>query len=138
MKVKHTHFLFCVDSPDTLAHLFWDCRSTQTFWNNASQWMSENLALTNITPFSPALCHGLIDNISSLIARHYIYIYIFSNYEIPFLSYKYALSYTPPWKLKNRLLSTKITQPPLGRNELLHYGLLDTLTQSPSEKKSLI
>ena len=50
--------------------------------------MSENLALTNITPFSPALCLGLIDNISSLIARHYIYIYIFSNYEIPFLSYK--------------------------------------------------
>ena len=71
---------FCADSPETL---FWDCRSTQTFWNNVSQWNSENLDLTNLTPFSPALCLGLIDSISHLflhhfllIARHYIYIYI--------------------------------------------------------------
>ena len=73
---------FCADSPETLTHLFWHCRSTQTFWNNVSQWTSEELDLTNlnITPFSPALCLGLIDNISNLllhhfllIARHYIY-----------------------------------------------------------------
>ena len=58
------------------------CISTQTFWTNVSQWTSEELDLTNlnITPFSPALCLGLIDNISNLllhhfllIARHYIY-----------------------------------------------------------------
>ena len=69
-------------SPETLTHLFWHCRSTQTFWNNVSQWTSEELDLTNlnITPFSPALCLGIIDNISNLllhhfllIARHYIY-----------------------------------------------------------------
>ena len=75
---------FCAGSPETLTHLFWHCRSTQTFWNNVSQWTSEELDLTNlnITPFSPALCLGLIDNISNLllhhfllIARHYIYIY---------------------------------------------------------------
>ena len=72
---------FCADSPETL---FWDCRSTQTFWNNVSQWISENLDLTNLTPFSPALCLGLIDSISHLflhhfllIARHTIYIYIY-------------------------------------------------------------
>ena len=52
------------------------------FWNNVSQWTSENPDLTNliITPFSPAVCLGLIDNISNLllhhfllIAKHYIY-----------------------------------------------------------------
>ena len=73
---------FCAGSPETLTHLFWHCRSTQTFWNNVSQWTSEELDLTNlnITPFSPALCLGIIDNISNLllhhfllIARHYIY-----------------------------------------------------------------
>ena len=89
MKVKHTHFLFCADSPDTLAHLFWDCTSTQTFWNNVSQCMSENLDLANITPFLLAICLGLIDNISSLllhhfllIARHYIHISIYKITEI--------------------------------------------------------
>ena len=68
---------FCADSPETL---FWDCRSTQTFRNNVLQWTSENLDLSNLTPFSPALCLGLIDSISNLllhhfllIARHYIY-----------------------------------------------------------------
>ena len=69
-------------SPETLTHLFWHCRSSQTFWNNVSQWTSEEHDLTNlnITPFSPALCLGLIDNISNLllhnfllIDRHYIY-----------------------------------------------------------------
>ena len=73
---------FFTGSPETLTHLFWDCRSTQTFWNNLSQWNSENRDLTNlnITLFSLALCLGLIENISSLllhyfllIARHYIY-----------------------------------------------------------------
>ena len=69
-------------SPETLTHLFWHCRSTHTFWNNVSQWTSEKLDLTNlnITPFSPALCLGLIDYIFNLllhhfllVARHYIY-----------------------------------------------------------------
>ena len=73
---------FCAGSPETLTHLFWHCRSTQTLWNNVSQRTSELLDLTNlnITPFSPALCLGIIDNISNLllhhfllIARHYIY-----------------------------------------------------------------
>ena len=67
MKVKHTHVRFCADSPDTLTHLFWDCRSTQTFWNSVSQWMSENPDLTNITLFLQALCLGLIDNQCALI-----------------------------------------------------------------------
>ena len=71
---------FCVVSQETFTHLFWHCRSTQTFWNNFSQWTSKELYLTNlnITPF--CLCLGLIDNISNLllhhfllIARHYIY-----------------------------------------------------------------
>ena len=31
---KETHpCSFCADSPETLTHLFWDCRLTQTFWN---------------------------------------------------------------------------------------------------------
>ena len=73
---------FCAGSPETLTHLFWHCRSTQTFWDNVSQWTSEELDLTNlnIPPFSPALCLGIIDNITNLllhhfllIARHYIY-----------------------------------------------------------------
>ena len=73
---------FCAGSPETLTHLFWHYRSTQTFWYNVSQWTSEELDLTNlnITPFSPALCLGIIDNITNLllhhfllIARHYIY-----------------------------------------------------------------
>ena len=38
--------LFWADSTETLMHLFGDCRSTQTFWNNVSQWTSENLDLT--------------------------------------------------------------------------------------------
>ena len=76
------NFWICAGSPETLTRLFWHCRSTQTFWNNVSQWTSEELDLTNlnITPFSPALCLGIIDNISNLllhhfllIARHYIY-----------------------------------------------------------------
>ena len=104
MKVKHTHFLFCADSPDTLAHLFWDCRSTQTSWNNASQWMSQTLDVANITPFSPALCLGLIDNISSLIARLFICKLRNTLPELQMCTQLYA-----PWKLKNRLLSTKIT-----------------------------
>ena len=59
---------FCAGSPETLTHLIWHCRSTQTCWNNVSQWTSKNLDLTNlnITYFLPALCLGLIDNISWL------------------------------------------------------------------------
>ena len=38
-------------------HLFWNFKSTQTFWNNVSQWTCENLDLTNIlltpTPLPP-------------------------------------------------------------------------------------
>ena len=93
-------------------HLFWHCRSTQTFWNNVSQWTSEELDLTNlnITPFSPALCLGLIDNIFNLllhhfllIARHYIYI-IVANYEILFLWYQCTVSWSyTPWKLRNSI-----------------------------------
>ena len=67
---------FCAASPKTLTHLFWHCRSSQTFWNNVSQWTSEELHLTNfnITPFSPALCLGLIDNISNLLLHHFLLI----------------------------------------------------------------
>ena len=67
---------FCAGYPETLTHLFWHCRSTQTFWNNVSQWTSEELDLTNlnITPFSPALCLGLIDNISNLLLHHFLLI----------------------------------------------------------------
>ena len=68
---------FCADSPKKL---FWDCRSSQTFWNNVPEWTHENLDRTGLTPFSPALCLGLINSISNLllhhfllIARHYIY-----------------------------------------------------------------
>ena len=63
LKRKTDSCSFCAGSPETLTHLFWHCRSTQTFWNNVSQWTSEELDLTNlnITPFSPALCLGLID-----------------------------------------------------------------------------
>ena len=93
---------FCAGSPETLTHLFWHCRSTQTFWNNVSQWTSEELDLTNlnITPFSPALCLGLIDNISNLLLHHFLLlatslldiIYVVANYEILFLWYKCTLS----------------------------------------------
>ena len=62
---------FCADSPETL---FWDCRSTQTFWNNVSHWTYENRDLTNLTPFSPALCLGLIDSISNLLLHHFLLI----------------------------------------------------------------
>ena len=50
--------------------------STQSFWNNVSQWTSENLDLTNITPFSlsVALCLGCIDNISNLLLHHFLLI----------------------------------------------------------------
>ena len=67
---------FCAGSPETLTHLFWHCRSTQTFWNNVSQWTSENLDLTNlnITPSSPALCLGLIDNITNLLLHYFLLI----------------------------------------------------------------
>ena len=73
---------FYAGSPETLRHRFWHCRSTQTFWNNVSQWTSENLDLTNLifTPITQGLCLGLIDNISNrllhhflLIPRHYTY-----------------------------------------------------------------
>ena len=90
---------FFAGSPETLTHLFWHCRSTQTFWNNVSQWTSEELDSTNlkITLFSPALCLGLIDNISNLLLHHFLliarhYIYIVANYEILFLWYKCTLS----------------------------------------------
>ena len=89
---------FCAGSPETLTHLFWYCRSTQTFWNNVSQWTFEELDLTNlnITPFSPALCLGLIDNVSNLLLHHFLLIArhycIVANYETLFLWYKCTLS----------------------------------------------
>ena len=74
---------FGVGSPETLTYLFRHCRSSQTFWNNVSQWTSEELDLTNlnITTFSPALCLGLIDDISNLLLRHFLLVarhYIYS------------------------------------------------------------
>ena len=70
---------FCVDDTETLTHLFWNCKFSQIFWKNISQWIIENLDLTNFS-FSPALCLDLVDRISNLllhhfllIARHYIY-----------------------------------------------------------------
>ena len=47
---------FSAGSPETLTHLFWHCRSLQTFWNSVSLWTSENLHLTNLnitTPLPP-------------------------------------------------------------------------------------
>ena len=80
---KETHSCsFCAGSPETLTHLFGIVDQLRMFWYNVSQWTSENPDLTNliITPFSPALCLGLIDKISNLllhhfllIAKHYIY-----------------------------------------------------------------
>lgn len=88
-RVATNDFLLKIGKKETDSCSFCDCSpetriffGTQTFWNNVSQWTSEELDLTilNITPFSPALCLGLIDNISNLllhqfllIARHYIY-----------------------------------------------------------------
>ena len=83
--MKQTLVLFALVPQRHLRIFFGDCRSTQTFWNNVSQWTYENLDFTNlnITPISTALCLGSIDNISNLllhhflallIARHYIYI----------------------------------------------------------------
>ena len=108
--------------PQRHLHIFWHCRSTQSFWNNVSQWTSKNLDLTNlnISPFSPALCLGLIDNISNLLLHHFLLIARRYIYEIPFLRYKCTLSQSyAPWKSRNRLFLIIITQPPLGRNGLL-------------------
>ena len=76
LKRKTDSCSFCAGSPETLTHLFWHCRPTQTFWNNVSQWTSEELDLTNlnIIPFSPPLCLGLIDNISNLLLHHFLLI----------------------------------------------------------------
>ena len=71
---------FCGDFTDTLIHLFWKCKYTQTFWKSASQWISQNLTPTKVFSSSPALCLGFIDSISNpllhyflLIARHHVY-----------------------------------------------------------------
>ena len=109
---------FCAGSPETLTHLFWDCRSTQTLWNNVSQWTSENLDLImtnlNINPFSTALCLGLIDNISNfllhhflLISRHYKYSCKLRNI-IPMVQ-MCTQSVIRSMELRNRLLLIIIT-----------------------------
>ena len=81
-KRKHTPVLFALVPQRHLRIFFGIVDQLRIFWNNVSQWTSENPDLTNliITPFSPALCLGLIDNISNLllhhfllIAKHYIY-----------------------------------------------------------------
>ena len=107
---------------------FWHCRSTQTFWNNVSQWTSENLDLTNLifTPITQALCLGLIDNISNrllhhfllIIPRHYTYSCKLRN-TIPMVQV-YTQLVIRSIEFRNRLpLIIIITQPPLGRNRLL-------------------
>ena len=76
---KETHpCSFCADSPETLTHLFWDCRLTQTFWN-VSQWISESLDPTNITPFSPALFLGLTDKFDNPV-------YSYTNFSLSLLN----------------------------------------------------
>ena len=81
---KETHSCSsCAGSPETLTHLFGIVDQLRMFWYNVSQWTSENPDLTNliITPFSPALCLGLIDKISNLLLHHFLFIaklYIYS------------------------------------------------------------
>ena len=71
----------CAGSPETLTHFFGIVDQLRVF-GIMFRSGCENLDLTNlnIAPFSPALCLGLIENISNLlphrfllIARHYIY-----------------------------------------------------------------
>ena len=89
---------FGAGSPETLTYLFRHCISSQTFWNNISQWTSEELDLTNlnIKPFSPALWLGLIDNISNLLIRHFLLVarhYIYScklRNTIPMVIYGFS------------------------------------------------
>ena len=80
-KRKQTPVLFAL-VPQRHLRIFFGTVDQLRLWNNVSQWTSEELHLTNfnITPFPPALCLGIIDNISNLllhhfllIARHYIY-----------------------------------------------------------------
>ena len=64
---------FCDDATDTLVHVFWYCKYTQTFWKNAFQWISQNLTVMNVS-FSPTLCLSLNDSISNLLLHHFLLI----------------------------------------------------------------
>ena len=73
---------FCRDERESLIHLFWSCRKTNSFWKNFQDWLIKNLILLRPnSSLSSAAVLGLKANFFSntkqyfyfLVARYYIW-----------------------------------------------------------------
>ena len=51
---------FCNEYVETLEHVFWECKFSQSFWKNVTEWLTKNLKQLPDLHFSMLTCLGLI------------------------------------------------------------------------------
>ena len=72
---------FCNEHEETLKHIFWDCKVSQTFWRKVIDWLTKNMNILHPPHFPLSICLGLeafpnemLVSQALLIARYHIYV----------------------------------------------------------------
>ena len=72
---------FCNEHEETLKHMFWDCKVSQTFWRTVIDWLTKNINILHPPHFPLSICQGLeafpneiLVYQALLIARYHIYV----------------------------------------------------------------
>ena len=56
---------FCRDERESLIHIFWSCRKTNSFWKNFQDWLIKNLILRNSNWTEWSTIQGVIGRVIS-------------------------------------------------------------------------
>ena len=63
---------FCNEYVETLEHVFWECKFSQSFWKNVTEWLTKNLKQSPDLHFSMFTCLGLIPSSTILISHTFL------------------------------------------------------------------
>ena len=63
---------FCNEYVETLEHVFWECKFSQSFWKNVTEWLTKNLKQLPDLHFSMLTCLGLIPSSTILISHTFL------------------------------------------------------------------
>ena len=63
---------FCNEYVETLEHVFWECKFSQSFWKNVTEWLTKNLKQLPDLHFPMLTCLGLISSSTILISHTFL------------------------------------------------------------------
>ena len=61
---------FCEQTTETLIHLFWECESVQTFWQDVQYWLIQHQVKPQDFSLNLPTCLGLVDNTEDILSHH--------------------------------------------------------------------